>query len=72
MGLFRHPHLTRGVVHTPGGAFLIERGVAAVPDEIGEALGWARVDEDPEPAQAHVAVRAASRRRPDADHAGAA
>jgi hypothetical protein len=49
MGLFRHPHLVRGIVHTPEGAFHIERGVAEVPDEIGASLGWIRVDDEPAP-----------------------
>lgn len=68
MGLFRHPHLVRGVVHTSEGAFQIERGIARVPDEVGEALGWTRVDED-EPAQAAPPRDA---RRTARDHAGAA
>jgi hypothetical protein len=46
MGKFRHPHLTRGVVHTPQGGFTISRGVVIVPDEIGEAYGWQRIDAD--------------------------
>jgi hypothetical protein len=47
MGLFRHPHLVRGIVHTSEGAFQIERGIAELPDEVGAALGWTRLDEDP-------------------------
>ena len=43
MGLYRHPHLTRGVVHTPEGAFRINRGIVELPDELGESLGWAPV-----------------------------
>jgi hypothetical protein len=46
MGLFRHPHLVRGIVHTSEGAFQIERGIADLPDEVGAALGWIRLDED--------------------------
>jgi hypothetical protein len=46
MSLFRHPHLIRGVVHTPQGAFIIHRGVAEVPDDVGDALGWARLEDD--------------------------
>jgi len=42
MALFRHPHLVRGIVHTPHGAFAINRGFADLPEEIGEALGWHR------------------------------
>jgi hypothetical protein len=45
MGLFRHPHLVRGIVHTSEGAFHIERGVAEIPDEVGAALGWIKVDD---------------------------
>ena len=51
MGLFRHPHLVRGVVHTSQGSFVISRGLVDVPDEVGDAHGWQRmhVDEDGEP-----------------------
>lgn len=44
MGVFRHPHLTRGVIRTPQGAFTVSRGVVRVPDEIGESQGWQRLD----------------------------
>jgi hypothetical protein len=47
MGMFQHPHLTRGIVKTPKGAFVITRGLVEVPDELGEALGW-RPAENPE------------------------
>ncbi len=67
MGLYRHPHLVRGVVHTPEGAFRIDRGLVRVPDEVGDSLGWKRLDE--EHALLERAPRAAA---PDADHAGAA
>jgi len=40
MGMFQHPHLTRGIVRTPRGAFVVSRGLVEVPDELGEALGW--------------------------------
>ena len=46
MGLFRHPWLVRGIVHTPYGAFSLVRGVVEMPDEIGETLGWPRSDAD--------------------------
>jgi hypothetical protein len=49
MGLYRHPHLVRGIVHTSQGAFLIERGVAEVPDDVGASLGWMRIDDEPKP-----------------------
>lgn len=42
MGLFRHPWLVRGIVHTPHGAFTLVRGLVEMPDEIGETLGWPR------------------------------
>ena len=42
MGLFKHPCLVRGIVHTPYGAFSLVRGLVEMPDEIGEALGWPR------------------------------
>jgi hypothetical protein len=45
MAIFRHPHLVRGVVHTPHGAFVIVRGLVDLPDEIGESLRWAREEE---------------------------
>jgi hypothetical protein len=44
MGLFRHPHLVRGVVHTSKGNFAIDRGLLNVPDEVGEAYGWLRLE----------------------------
>jgi len=50
MAVFFHPHLTRGVVKTPRGAFEITRGRVEVPDDIGESLGWRRVEEDEAPA----------------------
>ena len=51
MSVFQHPHLTRGIVKTPSGAFAISRGLVEMPDEIGLSLGWRPVDED-EDAQA--------------------
>jgi hypothetical protein len=51
MGIFQHPHLTRGIVKTPKGAFVITRGLVEVPDELGEALGWRPAEtEDETPA----------------------
>jgi len=44
MGLFRHPHLVRGVVHTSRGSFAISRGLVNVPDEVGESYGWLRLE----------------------------
>ena len=46
MGLFRHPCLVHGTVHTPFGAFTIVRGVVDLPDEVGEALGWRFLSEE--------------------------
>ena len=46
MSVFKHPHLTRGVVKTPHGAFVVARGLVEMPDEIGEGLGWPRVDDE--------------------------
>lgn len=43
MGLYLHPHLVRGVMHTPEGAFRINRGIVDLPDELGESLGWTAV-----------------------------
>jgi hypothetical protein len=45
MAIFRHPHLVRGIVHTSHGAFVIVRGLVDLPDEIGEALRWARAEQ---------------------------
>ena len=44
--LFRHPHLTRGVIHTAAGNFVIERGVVRAPDWVGAEQGWQRVGTD--------------------------
>ena len=44
MGIFQHPHLTRGIVKTAKGAFLITRGRVEMPDELGETLGWRLAD----------------------------
>jgi hypothetical protein len=46
MARFRHPHLIRGIVRTPHGGFTISRGVVELPEEIGEELGWPRLDGD--------------------------
>jgi hypothetical protein len=56
MGLFQHPHLTRGIVKTAKGAFIVSRGLVDVPDELGESLGWRPADtvDDPPPNVAHV------------------
>jgi len=59
MSVFHHPHLTRGIVKTPKGSFLIVRGLVEAPDEIGESLGWDRVDVESQP-QHHVSNELAS------------
>jgi len=48
MSVFQHPHLTRGIVQTPKGAFMISRGRVEMPDDIGESLGWLAVDREDE------------------------
>ncbi len=60
MSLYRHPHLTRGVMHTPEGAFRINRGLVELPDELGESLGWAQVEAEDTVPPGFTAVR-----RPD-------
>lgn len=66
MAVFQHPHLTRGVVQTPKGAFEISRGFVSAPDEVGDSLGWTRVDLDrrvPADTPMPVSPRDASTRR---------
>ena len=46
MSVFQHPHLTRGIVKTAKGSFIVKRGLVEAPDEIGEELGWLPVDTD--------------------------
>jgi hypothetical protein len=46
MSVFRHPHLTRGIVHTPAGQFFVSRGLVEMPDDAGARLGWAREEPD--------------------------
>lgn len=46
MSVFQHPHLTRGIVKTAKGSFIVKRGLVEVPDEIGEELGWQLIDSD--------------------------
>jgi hypothetical protein len=62
MAVFQHPHLTRGVVTTARGSFVVSRGLVSAPDEIGESLGWRRVDVERD-AQLRVGPRDASMRR---------
>ena len=49
MGVFRHPHLVRGVVHTAKGSFAISRGLVNVPDEVGDSYGWLRLEPEDQP-----------------------
>jgi hypothetical protein len=58
MSVFHHPHLTRGIVNTPKGSFVIVRGLVEVPDEIGESLGWRPVDVEANPQAAPASPRA--------------
>jgi hypothetical protein len=44
---FRHPYLTRGIIHTSSGAFAVCRGIVDAPDAVGHDLGWPPIDEDP-------------------------
>jgi hypothetical protein len=61
--MFRHPHLTRGIVKTPMGAFIVTRGLVEMPAEVGESLGWRPVDqEDERPAGSPLARPQASSR----------
>ena len=48
MGVFQHPYLTRGIVQTAQGAFAISRGCVEMADDLGESLGWRRLDRDGE------------------------
>jgi hypothetical protein len=64
MSVFQHPHLSRGIVKTPGGAFVISRGLVEMPDEIGESLGWRAIDQDADgPAEALKTDAQAAQRR---------
>ncbi len=47
MAVFQHPHLTRGIVKTAKGSFVVSRGLVRAPEEIGDWLGWRRVDAEP-------------------------
>jgi hypothetical protein len=53
MTIFQHPHLIRGIVQTSRGAFIISRGLVEAPDEVGESLGWRRIDAE-EPRRADI------------------
>ena len=55
MTIFQHPHLIRGIVKTPRGAFIISRGLVEAPDDVGESLGWRRIDAE-QPQTAGTAV----------------
>ena len=61
--LFRHPHLTRGVVHTAEGSFVIQRGLVSAPESVGTQQGWQRVGSDP----SEVIQTASTYRSLDAD-----
>jgi len=67
MRVFQHPHLTRGIVTTPKGSFIVTRGLVEMPEEIGEALGWRPIDADTD-----AAVDAAAQKLPTPDQPQAA
>ena len=46
MATFQHPFLTRGVVRLASGAFPISRGRVELPDDVGEPLGWRKIEDD--------------------------
>ena len=50
MSVFRHPHRIHGIVRTRMGAFTVSRGLVEAPDDVGETLGWRRVEGDDPPA----------------------
>lgn len=61
MSLFKHPHLTRGIVRTANGAFVVSRGLVEAPDHVGESQGWTLVDDEeahepPKPRQHEAAL----------------
>lgn len=64
MGLYLHPHLTRGVMHTPEGAFRINRGIVDLPDELGQSLGWTPVADGEGAPELAAVRRAAARNEP--------
>jgi hypothetical protein len=66
MAVFQHPHLTRGVVITARGAFVVTRGFVTAPDDIGDSLGWRRIDDDVIPSPTPVPAARSSSMRPDA------
>jgi hypothetical protein len=70
MSIFLHPHLTRGIVKTPGGAFVISRGRVEMPADLGASLGWRLVDDDDETPAAAIASSRDS--RPERQHIGVA
>jgi hypothetical protein len=54
MSVFQHPHRLHGIIRTPLGAFVVSRGLVEAPDDVGETLGWRRVDgDDPAASGAH-------------------
>jgi hypothetical protein len=67
MALFRHPSLVRGIVHTPHGAFNINRRIVDVSEEIGESLGWEPVETSMRPDSAARELLASVARMNQAD-----
>ena len=46
MPILQHPCLIRGVVRLASGAFAISRGRVELPDEVGDPLGWRKIEDD--------------------------
>lgn len=60
MAIFLHPFLTRGVVRLPNGAFPISRGRVELPDDVGEPLGWRKIEDDDSAEPQAVSARRSS------------
>jgi hypothetical protein len=61
MPTFQHPFLIRGVLRLATGAFPISRGRVELPDEVGEPLGWRKIEvDDAEAPAAERSFRGAS------------
>jgi hypothetical protein len=62
MSVFQHPHRLYGTIQTPLGAFVVSRGLVEAPDDVGETLGWRRIDGDDPPSRATHDITDASPR----------
>ena len=47
-------------MHTPQGAFRINRGIVELPDELGQSLGWSEVTADGDDVSERTPVRRAT------------